>query len=324
MLSFAACKTDVEIYADGEETTIVYGYLDVDADTNYLKITKTFVGNALELAPQYDASNYDYKLDVQLTGRFANNPNHVMTVALDTVSVYKPYDPNTLFYSGRDQVLYYTTAKLLENQNYDLLITLKDGKKISSTVKTISNSVVTRPTRVVNFESGYTNKIMWKPNQVEDFAAFYEVVGYFHYKQLNPGETDTVDYTAKWVFGSGTAEDLWSSGDYRMLINYTPNSFYSILKSDDNFTNNSPDYVQRFAGDFEIVVTSTGDELYNYILIQNSGSAIQDTPEYTNIENGMGIFSSRAVCRVMIPLAEQTIITLIEDYPEWGFVRVYQ
>ena len=104
-----SCETGVNIYEDGEETTIVYGYLDVDADTNYLKITKSFVGNVIEGGPNYNLSNYDYKLDVRLTGKFADMPNAYSTVILDTCHVYKPYDPDAIFYSGRDQVLYYTT-----------------------------------------------------------------------------------------------------------------------------------------------------------------------------------------------------------------------
>ena len=84
---------------------------------------------------------------------------------------------------------------------------------------------------------------------------------------------------------------------------------------------NSPSYVQRFVEDFEIVITATGEELYDYFLIQNSNGAIQDTPEYTNIENGVGIFSSRSVCSKLFPLNEQTINTLVK---EWGFVKVYK
>ena len=47
-----SCDNGFNIFSDeGEEVTIVYGYLDVAADTNYLKITKSFTGNAVELAP---------------------------------------------------------------------------------------------------------------------------------------------------------------------------------------------------------------------------------------------------------------------------------
>ena len=51
IIIFNSCDNSVKIFADGEEVTAVYGYLDVDADTNYVKITKSFTGNAVDLAP---------------------------------------------------------------------------------------------------------------------------------------------------------------------------------------------------------------------------------------------------------------------------------
>lgn len=324
MMVFSSCETDVDIYAEGNETTIVYGYLDVDADTNFLKITKSFVGNAIETAPIYSASNYDYKLDVQLRGRFADNPNVVSVAAFDTISVYKPYDSNSIFYSGRNQVLYYTTRKLKENEEYQLTIKRNDGVELTSKVKTISGSSIRKPTYSISFESPVSNSIDWRPNTTGELAAYYEVVGYFHYKQFLQNGTDTTRHTMKWVMGSGTGEQLWSSSDKWLSIRYTPKDFYNRLQADDNIVNNSPDFVGRIVEGFEIVVTSTGEELYNYILIQNSGSAIQDTPEYTNIENGMGILSSRSQCRKLVEVSDLTINTLERDYPQWGFIRIYK
>lgn len=321
LLLMSSCDNNVKIFIEGEETTVVYGYIDCEADTNYIKITKSFVGDATELAPQYSASNYDYKLNVKLAGKFAKSPNHVTEVILDTTSVFKPYDPEGLFYSGRDQVLYYTTEKFLENEKYQLVIEKKDGTTVSSEIETISGSTLKRPNLNINFESNYTNQIQWATNVPLDLAAYYEVVGYFHYKEIShEGSTDTIRHTMRWFMGSGTGEDLYNSADKRLFVNYTPSTFYTHLAATDNIANNPSDYVQRFAEGFEIVITATGDELYNYILIQNSGSAIIDTPEYTNIENGIGIFSSRSVCSKTLPLNEQTINTLVKD---WGFVRIY-
>lgn len=322
LVIFNSCKTDVDIYTEGNETTIVYGYFDADADTNYLKITKSFLGNAIELAPDYSASNYDYKLDVKIIGKFADMPNVVSTEILDTTSIYKPYDPDGIFYSGRNQVLYFTTRKFKENENYQLVIERNDGEVITSNVRTISGSNIRTPMYTISFESSSTNYIKWTPKDINERAAFYEVTGYFHYKQLNPGETDTISYTIEWPMGSGTGDDLWNSGKREMSISYTPNSFYNRLSSDKNIMYNSPSYVQRFVEDFEIVITATGEELYDYFLIQNSNGAIQDTPEYTNIENGMGILSSRSEASRTIEVAVHTINTLISDYPEWGFKKL--
>lgn len=324
MLIFNSCNTDVNIYNEGEETTVVYGYLDVDADTNYLKITKSFVGDVIENGQDYNMSNYDYKLNVKLIGKFADMPNVVSVVTMDTCHVHKPYDPNAIFYSGVDQVLYYTTRKLIEDQTYKLVIERNDGEVITSEVKTINGSTITQPYLNISFESQATNQIKWRSNKLMERAAFYEVVGYFHYGQLNPGETDTVDYCVKWVLGSGTGDELWNSSEYRMFVNYTPKNFYKQLQADDNLTNNSPEWVQRFVKGFEIVVTATGEELYKYILIQNSMGAIQDTPEYTNIENGIGILSSRSQCRKMFEVHDRSVSALIRDYPQWGFVKIYE
>ena len=317
-----SCDGPFNIFADGEEVTVVYGYLDADADTNFLKITKSFTGNAVEMAPDYSASNYDYKLDVRLIGKFADNKNIVRTVVLDTTSVYKPYDPEGLFYSGRNQTLYYTTEKLLENEEYQLEIVRKDSVEITSKVRTICGSTIKKPLNNISFESSATNKIEWRSNTFNQLAAYYEVIGYFHYKQLDPGSSDTTYHKMRWYFGSGTGEELYNSSNLNMFANYTPTTFYSKLAADANITNNTDTYTRRFVDCFEIVITATGDELYNYILIQNSGSAIMDTPEYTNIENGVGIFSSRSVCSKKIAVNDHSINTLIRDYPEWGFEKV--
>ncbi len=322
VIGLNSCNNNVDIFTDGEEVTVVYGYLDVDADTNYLKITKSFIGNAIELAPDYASSNYDYKLDVKLIGKFASNPNHVQAVALDTTSIYKPYDPEGLFYSGRDQVLYYMTAKLLDNEEYQLIITLKDGEMVTSKVKTICGSTIKKPTYNISFESPVTNKIEWRSSKFNQLAAYYEVVGYFHYKQIDPGSTDTTYHKMRWFFGSGTGESMYNSSTLNMFVNYTPTTFYSKLEADANIVNNTETYTRRFVDCFEIVVTATGDELYNYILIQNSSSAIMDTPEYTNIENGVGIFSSRSVCSKKFAVNEHSINTLLREYPQWGFEKL--
>ena len=322
ILLFNSCDDSFNIFTDGEEVTAVYGYLDVEADTNYLKITKSFTGNAVEMAPDYSSSNYDYKLDVKLIGKFASNPNFVRTVMLDTTSVFKPYDPDALFYSGVNQVLYYTTEKLLEDQEYQLVITRNDGEVVTSKVKTICGSTIKKPILGISFESPATNKIEWRSNQFNQLAAYYEVIGYFHYKQIDPGQSDTTYHKMRWYFGSGTGVEMYNSSTLNMFVNYTPTTFYSKLAADANITNNTSTYTERFVDCFEIVITSTGDELYNYILIQNSGSAIMDTPEYTNIENGIGIFSSRSVCRKKFDVNDHSINTLIREYPEWGFKKV--
>jgi hypothetical protein len=44
-LLVAGCSTDVDLNAPYKSTTIVYGLLDPIADTQWVKINKTFIGD---------------------------------------------------------------------------------------------------------------------------------------------------------------------------------------------------------------------------------------------------------------------------------------
>ena len=44
LMMFNACSTDVDLYADYKDITVVYGLLDSGADTNFIKINKAFLG----------------------------------------------------------------------------------------------------------------------------------------------------------------------------------------------------------------------------------------------------------------------------------------
>ena len=52
LFMFNACNTDVDLYSDYKDITVVYGLLDPGKDTNYVKINKAFLGpgNAFDIA----------------------------------------------------------------------------------------------------------------------------------------------------------------------------------------------------------------------------------------------------------------------------------
>lgn len=315
-----SCNTDVNLFSEGEESTIVYAMLNPTLDTNYVKITKSFTGNINEDASNYELSNFDYKLNASLVHKRTND-----TIKLDTVSVYKPYDPNTPFYSGCNQLYYYTTHKLKDGDSYQLVIKKKDGSIISSEAKIISEfTISTLVNNFISFEtriSNQSNQIRWRyndPNATR--AAYYEVIGYFHYRQVNHGSTDTIPYYMKWTMATGSYDELIT--DQYLHTSHIPTDFYNKLESDANIRNNSPEGVERFIDDFEVVITAVGEELYNYILANNSSSAIQDTPEYSNIENGIGLMSSRVIISreyTVHPLTRKNL-AYNELYQDWGFV----
>ena len=68
LLMFNGCSNDFDINASYKEITVVYGLLDTNQDTTYLKINKAFLGddNALIMAQIPDSSEFIKKLDVKI------------------------------------------------------------------------------------------------------------------------------------------------------------------------------------------------------------------------------------------------------------------
>ncbi len=321
-------KEDFNIYAEKESTMIVYGLINPELDTNYLKITKSFTGDAVVGAQDYEMSNYDHKLYVALIP-LSNTRDSIL---FDTTSVFKPYVKPmdsfaAHFYSGRNQLLYYApkSSKLIAGHKYRLYI----RDKVNDTVRNVVTSEITMTSGYyiswpmspsISFE-GYSDKteIKWRLNNPSDaWAPYYEVTGYFYYTQQLPGEEEITNEVLKWVIKKGKEDDFVSTyGEHHCF--YRPNMFYDVMAADENIKNNSPEGVKRWFGHFDLVISSVGQELYNYTLSNASTGAIQDAPEYSNVEGGLGLVSSRFMVTKHYDIATVTINNLRRDHPEWGF-----
>lgn len=310
-------EKDFNIYTNADPTMIVYGFLNPESDTNFLKITKSFNGDATIGTQDYELNNYDYKLYVRLINRKHQNDS----IAFDTTSVYKPWDSTSPFYSGRRQLVYFTDEKLIAGDEYDLYVRDRSGNEVTTRVKLVSDINIAWPyAQNISFLGSYNSEIRWsRKNPSQPWAPYYEITGYFNYRQLNPGDNDTTDHSMKWYFGNGTPESLHMDNSY-LHIYYTPETFFNLMLADDNIKNNSPAGVQRWYEDFTIVVSAAGEELYNYTIISSSESVIQDSPEYTNIEGGLGLVSSKINVDRSYYIAVKTMNQIQRDHPEWGFI----
>ena len=332
-LVISSCSNKVDLFYDNGSTTVVYAMIDTNADTNFFKITKSFVGSVNDLAQNYSANNYKYdEIDVKFIGIFDNNTQED-TIQLDTVSKWVPYDASATFYSGCYQTYYYTTAKLHEGKTYTLRIRRNDdGEIVSAKTKTINTAHFQKPAGYlpIAFTDYTTTKayVEWKvtdpDNNNKSTASYFEVTGYFRYKEVMPdAPADTIRRSITWSMGSGQADNLYNTNTNSpyYVISYTPSSLYSILSNNEHLKNNSPAGVWRYFEKFEFRVTGIGEDLYNYYLVTNSTSAIQDIPNYTNVKNGIGIMSARGDISTKLTIREDTRKKIIDKFPNYGFVN---
>lgn len=314
-----SCNTKVDLFSDSGPKTVVYSVIDTDADTNFFKITKTFTGDALVLAQDYDACNYKYdEIDVILVRLKTNDSIH-----LDTVSKWIPDDANSLFYSGRRQIYYYTANRILPGNDYKLVIVRNDGEVVESTIKTINTHLFVFPEHEQSVS--WTKKrdsLKWEvPDQSTNYqsvAAYLNVNGIFHYKELMPGAADTVEREILFDLKSGESGEMYNSRTHNYKVVFSPEKLLEIFGKDEYLVNNSPAGVRRFVEKFEFRISGMGQNLYEYIAANNSDISFQQPPAYSNIKNGVGLFSTRFQKSQFNKLNQVTRKRITDDYP-FGF-----
>lgn len=299
-LLIQACSNDVEINASYEQITVVYGILDPNEDTTYLKINKAYLGdgNALIMAQIPDSSEFLEKLDVQIWP--VDNPSNA--VSFDTITVSNKeegtfYNPN--------QVVYYSPFTPENDTRYKLRILYKDQEVTSeaTTIEEFKEADISKPgfSKTIGFDYDLTNPVRWNR---KDNAPRYEVTIRFHFKELWEGQTDTVYRSIDWYKAtrkatSGLEVETLYNGSlfFTALQKYVP---YEDAATEDKVTT-------RFTGNVDFIVVAGGTELNTYMEVNEpSNSIIQDRPEYTNVENGLGIFSARTIATKVKKLTDET------------------
>ena len=308
---FSGCSNDVDINASYKDIVVVYGLLESGenaSDTTFLKINKAFLGdeNALIMAKIRDSSEFMKKLEVKMWPE--DNPSNVITfdtITLnnkDTGTFYNPY-----------QVLYYSTFTPENETKYYLQIFYKDIEvtAVASTIENFRDSDISKPgfAKSIGFKYDVVNPVVWNR---KDLAPRYDVTIRFHYKEVWEGQTDTIyrffDWhrdTKKSTFGDEVESYYNGSTFYNALAAYVP---YPDADKESKV-------VSRFTGVTDFIVEAGGIELNTFMEVNEpSNSIIQDRPQYSNINNGVGIFSARTIAVKYKTLNDETKFIIKEDY----------
>ena len=332
VLGFNACSTDVDLYADYKDIPIIYGLLDASLDTNYIRINRAFSGSngnhidATEVALIEDSCNYPGKLKayvVKYRNAYGNTYQSTGdTIVLDTITINNKEEG--IFYSPRQKV-YYTDRPLAVNNGnskykYKLFV-YKDNDTITSETGIVGGEdfkVVTRTMTFTAEESNRSGRILFTQ---ADNAVFYDVKMEVFYKESHNGGP-LVEKQLTYKFGAKSIDELNKDGNM-FYVTYAENALFSMLKEaigSDTVVNPNHPHVARYfdSKPMRITLAAGGDELYNYIQVNQQSGFSQTVPDYTNIFGGRGVFSSRVnlVEDVNISARTQSDLYGIEA---WGF-----
>ena len=328
---FNACSTDVELYADYKDIPVIYGLLDTSVDTNFVRINRAFSSsndhpiNATEVALIEDSCNYPGKLKAYLLELKKSGNEYIPTgrdtIFLDTLTILDK-DPG-VFYSPRQKV-YYTTEALRENtvsQRYRYrLEVFKGNDTITSETGLVGGEefrIITSQATFMLGETPTSGKLSFKP---ADNAVFYDVKMVFNYQEKHGNTLENKQ--VKWNFGAQSIDQLpYESGSY--FVTYEMNSLFNLLEDAiGNDTVSDPNHpnVERYFDEFpiDILIAAGGEDLYNYIRVNSVSSYSQSVPDYSNIDGGYGVFSSRVNRSKSVRLSMRASSDLYGK-TAWGF-----
>ena len=323
MALFSACSTDVDLYADYKQVPVIYGILDANADTNYVKITRAFYveGDAYQVALNPDSSNYPGKLDVRLV-EYCNGDS-VREIVLDTITIRKK-EPG-VFYAPV-QKLYYTTEPLGRNwsnrrYSYKLKVVLPEGT-LTTKADLVGSDNFDIQSRAVNFSKEYfhapARRFLFRPALG---AGFYQVSLSFTFLEQRTPDADSVPRTMHWDLGYWYESDLSTTMEENCnVFSYWPQLFYEVLREfvgDDTLVEG----VQRYITDYpvEVCIVAGGEKLRQYVYNNNTDLGFsQGDTEFSLIDGGYGVFSSRRTVRRNVRMAGETVPELVA-MRGWGF-----
>ncbi|MFZ4521123.1 MAG: hypothetical protein ACOYNC_05430 [Bacteroidales bacterium] len=291
-----SCNKDLNVNAKWEDVTVVYGLLDCSDTAVFLKITKAFLGegNALQFAKVPDSSNYPNVLDVRMDEYANDGVTFRKSYSFDTLMIHHKQPGDSAFFYYPDQLLYYSLTKgkmkLDSSCLYKLLIkNKKTGKEITAETRLVSDFTQILPNGTASFIPGRTSKVKWHSTKNGNATRYQLDIRFYYIESLksSPSVKDTTFITWQ-VFNDYKPTNPSVGQD--MEYDIPGNSFYTVVGA-----KIKPDsLVTRVAYQCLYTFSVAAPEFNTYIEVtEPSIGIIQEKPAYTNITNGIGLFSSR-------------------------------
>jgi hypothetical protein len=319
LLLTLSCEEEFDINAPYQDISVIYGLMDPGEDTVFLKINKAFLGegNVLEMAKIEDSSMYVNDLDAYIEEW--DNGSMIKAYQLDTITINNKEEGT--FYNPY-QVIYYTLYQPETSHDYKLKVFVNE-REITATTRLVNDFTVSKPSAgssVIQFPKEITTpgEIKWESAK---YGKRYEVVIRIKYKEVLFDSPDTVYTYVDWAMG--TKKSVTDKGGEVLTIKYSNDGFYNFIGNEIPYSDPvaEANVKERHTNDVDFIFAVAGLELNTYMEVNEpSNSIVQERPEYTNISNGIGLFSSRYKKIRTKKIGLITVQTIKADLPELKFV----
>lgn len=289
LLLWSSCSNDLDLTTGYQSRMVIFGLLDPTDTAQYVRIERSFLGegNAYEMAQQFDSLNYRGGLTVTLERISNGSVQQVIPLYLDSM-----VKRDTGIFAYPKQYLYKTTAPILQDGSTYRLKVLngETGETVTASTPIVQTFTVENPQAIATYVNladdnvGFTMR--WTSARE---GKLYQPVIRFRYDELLKFDPTQVKHKyIEWELLAQTAPDIL--GGHTMLARVGGDDFYRFLNANLH-TDNSVD--RKVAG-IDVLFRVAGDDLNTYMEVEQSNlSAFSDDSHYSNVEGGIGLFSSR-------------------------------
>ncbi len=322
MMLIYACSTDFDITGEWEERTIIYGLLDQSQDTQFVRIERAFLnqsGSAYDYAQVPDSIYY---ADVEATMKVVRPDDGavVQTITLKKVNadtIGYPKDEGD--FVRNPNYLYYFTDSLREDRRYRVEVTTPSGNYTWAETSIVSDFRVFKPEDGDSLGFSFGNDTLTSTRWREAVGGFvYDVDLFFNYDEVNTLDNTEERKIIKWNMISNRRDpsinniyehDIYLEGFFNFVKGRVP----------------VQDNVKRYFKHIEMVYSCGTEELYNFQLVNYAQLGVaggQSVKQYTNVNNGLGLFASRYSKRIELVdlrLAVQDLLGCSDDMIQLDF-----
>lgn len=171
-LAFSSCSTEVQLNAPYDSIPVVYGLLEMDADTQWVKINRTWLGDgdqyefaAIRDSSEYPAGSVEGKIVEFLPSSSGGSGGSILPTGREWVLRDTTVDnrqPGAFAYP--EQRLYFaSTAQqpLDEEMLYELQLSLPDGKSVRAITSLVESGegAISRPPNLPTYRLSLANVV---------------------------------------------------------------------------------------------------------------------------------------------------------------------
>ncbi len=305
-LMFVSCETDIDVNAEYKDIPVIYGVISPSESNHYIKINKAFLGetNALDLAA--DANNFNYadgELDITID-EYSLNGTKVKTYSTGAGTVTRtvneiPKDAG--IFDNSTNVLYkFVEPSIDRTSTYKLrVVNTTLNKEITAETEIVNDIIISSPPNtngkfqfwIGSVGTGNANNKTISVTTGADMGRVEAILvfNYYDIYTLASGKDSVLMRVEMHLGETITASSL---GGESLEWELKGETFFDKIAT----TVPSPpnDLSHRRLDNISLEFLIAGTELNTFMAVSAPSNTVnQDKPNYTNVTNGIGIFSSR-------------------------------